>query len=210
MCDASNFTISIVLGQRQDKIFRSIYYASKTLNDAQLNYTTTEKELLDVVFAFDKFKSYLVGTKVIVYTDHAVIKYLIEKKDAKPSLIRWVLLLQEFDLKIRDRKGTENQIADHLSRLEFPVKTDEPNLINDNFPDEQLLAIVASNVPWYADIVNYLTCGIIPFDLSTQQKKKFLFDIRRYFWDEPFLFKQCSDNILRRCVLEIEMNDILE
>ncbi|PIN05661.1 DNA-directed DNA polymerase [Handroanthus impetiginosus] len=182
----------------------------KTLNDAQLNYTTTEKELLAVVFAFDKFRSYLVGTKVIVYTDHAVIRYLIEKKDAKPRLIRWVLLLQEFDLEIQDRKGTENQIADHLSRLESPAKTDEPNLINDNFPDDQLLAIVASDVPWYADIVNYLTCGIIPFDLSAQQKKKFLFDTRRYFGDDPFLFKQGPDNILRHCVPEIEMNDILE
>ncbi|PIN00904.1 DNA-directed DNA polymerase [Handroanthus impetiginosus] len=206
-CD---FAVGAVLGQRKDKIFRSIYYASKTLNDAQLNYTTTEKELLAVVFAFDKFRSYLVRTKVIVYTDHAAIRYLIEKKDANPWLILWVLLLQEFDLEIRDRKGTENQIADHLSRLESPAKTDEPNLINDNFPDEQLLAMVASNVPWYADIVNYLTCGIIPFDLSTQQKKKILFDTRRYFWNDPFLLKQGPDNILRRCVPEIEMNDILE
>ncbi|PIN07717.1 DNA-directed DNA polymerase [Handroanthus impetiginosus] len=200
MCDASDFAIGTVLGQRKDKIFRSIYYASKTLNDAQLNYTTTEKELLAFVFAFDKFRSYLVGTKVIVYTDHAAIRYLIEKKDAKPRLIRWVLLL----------KGTENQIADHLSRLESPAKTDEPNLINDNFPDEQLLAIVASDVLWYVDIVNYLTCGIIPFDLSTQQKKKFLFETRRYFWDDLFLFKQGPDNILRRCMPEVEMNYILE
>ncbi|PIN04694.1 DNA-directed DNA polymerase [Handroanthus impetiginosus] len=100
MCDASDFAIGAVLGQQKDKIFRSIYYASKTLNDAQLNYTTTEKELLAVVFAFDKFRSYLVGAKVIVYTDHAAIRYLIEKKDAKPRLLRWVLLLQEFDLKI--------------------------------------------------------------------------------------------------------------
>ncbi|PIN04144.1 DNA-directed DNA polymerase [Handroanthus impetiginosus] len=89
ICDASNFTIRTVLGQRKDKIFRSIYYASKTLNDAQLNYMTTEKELLAVVFAFDKFRSYLVGTKVIVYTDHSAIRYLIKKKDAKPRLIHW-------------------------------------------------------------------------------------------------------------------------
>ncbi|PIM99706.1 DNA-directed DNA polymerase [Handroanthus impetiginosus] len=161
-----------------DKIFCSIYYNSKIFNDAQMNYTTTEKELLAVVFAFDKFRSYLVGTKVIVYTDHSAIRYLIEKKDAKP-------------------------------RLEYPAKTDEPNLINDNFLDEQLLAIVASNVPWYTDIVNYLTCGIVPFDLCTQQKKKFLFDTRRYFWDEPFLFKQCSNHILRlfgkACHLPVEL-----
>ncbi|PIN12195.1 DNA-directed DNA polymerase [Handroanthus impetiginosus] len=88
MCDASDFAVSAVLGQRKDKIFRSIYYTSKTLNDAQSNYTTTEKELLAVVFAFDKFRSYLVDTRVIVYTDHSAIRYLIEKKDAKPKLIQ--------------------------------------------------------------------------------------------------------------------------
>ncbi|MCI26715.1 hypothetical protein A2U01_0047912, partial [Trifolium medium] len=88
MCDASDFVVGAVLGQRHDKTFHSIYYASRTLNEAQLNYTTTEKELLAVVFAFDKFRSYLVGTKVVVYTDHSAIKYLIAKKDAKPRLIR--------------------------------------------------------------------------------------------------------------------------
>ncbi|MCI32238.1 hypothetical protein A2U01_0053451, partial [Trifolium medium] len=90
-----------------------------------LNYTTTEKELLAVVFAFDKFRSYLVGTKVVTYTDHSAIKYLIARKDAKPRLIRWVLLLQEFDLEIRDRKGLDNQVADHLSRLPEEVQSQD-------------------------------------------------------------------------------------
>ena len=90
------------------------------MNDAQLNYATTEKELLVVVFAFDKFRPYLIGNKVIVFTDHSAIKYLMTKKDAKPRLIRWVLLLQEFDVKIRDKKGSENMVDDHLSRLENP------------------------------------------------------------------------------------------
>lgn len=93
MCDASDFAIGAVLGQRREKVFHAIYYARKTLTDAQLNYTTIEKELLAVVYAFHKFRSYRIGTKVIVYTDHSTIKYLIEKKDAKPRLIRWVLLL---------------------------------------------------------------------------------------------------------------------
>ena len=91
MCDASDFAVEAVIGQRQGKVFHSIYYARKTIIDAQINYTTTKKELLAVVFAFDKFRSYLVGAKVIVYTDHAAIKYLIDKKDAKPRLIRWIL-----------------------------------------------------------------------------------------------------------------------
>ena len=85
---------------------------------SQLNYIITEKELFDIVFVFDKFCSYLIGTKVIVFTNHETIKYLLTKKDAKPRLIRWILLLQEFDLEIQDRKGVENQIVDHLSRLE--------------------------------------------------------------------------------------------
>ncbi|KAL4324064.1 hypothetical protein GQ457_11G024080 [Hibiscus cannabinus] len=109
MCDASDYAVGAVLGQRKGKIFHPTYYASKTLNDAQVNYTTTEKEMLAVIFAFDKFRSYLIGTKVIVHTDHSAIKYLLSKKDAKPRLIRWILLLQEFDIEIIDRKGTENQ-----------------------------------------------------------------------------------------------------
>ncbi|KAL4302814.1 hypothetical protein GQ457_10G009600 [Hibiscus cannabinus] len=118
MCDDSDYAVGVVLGQKKGKIFHHVYYVSKTLNDAQVNYTTTEKEMLAVIFAFDKFRSYLIGTKVIVHIDHSTIKYLLSKKDAKPRLIRWILLLQEFDIEIIDRKGTENQVADHLSRLE--------------------------------------------------------------------------------------------
>lgn len=103
MCDANGFSIRYMLGQRHNKVFHTIYYASRILIEAKVNCTTTEKELLTFVFSFDKFRSYLVGTKVIVYTDHAAIKYLIAKKDDK-SWIRWVLLLQEFYLEIRDKK----------------------------------------------------------------------------------------------------------
>jgi hypothetical protein len=104
MYDASDYVIGAMLGQSKDKKHYAISYASKTLTGPQLRYTTPEKELLAVVFAIEKFRSYLVGAKVIVYTDHAALKYLLTKKDAKPHLIRWILLLQEFNLEIRDKK----------------------------------------------------------------------------------------------------------
>ncbi|CAN6557259.1 unnamed protein product [Malus baccata var. baccata] len=138
MCDASDYALGAVLGQRKDKRPHVIYYASWTLNDAQLNYSTTDKELLAVVFALDKFRSYLIGTKVIVFTDHAALKYLLSKKEAKPRLIRWILLLQEFDIEIQDKKGSENVVADHLSRI---MHNEESLPIAETFPDEQLMSI---------------------------------------------------------------------
>ncbi|CAN6580947.1 unnamed protein product [Malus baccata var. baccata] len=138
MCDASDYALGAVLGQRKEKRPHVIYYASRTLNDAQLNYSTTEKELLSVVFALDKFRSYLLGTKVIIYTDHATLKYLFTKKEAKPRLIRWMLLLQEFDIEIRDKKGSENMVADHLSRM---VHEEDAVPIIETFLDEQLMSV---------------------------------------------------------------------
>ncbi|GKB74641.1 reverse transcriptase domain-containing protein [Tanacetum coccineum] len=113
MCDASDFAIGAVLGQRHEKHFRPIHYASKTMNKAESHYTTTEKEMLAVVYAFEKFRSYLILNKSIVYTDHSALKYLFAKKDSKARLLRWVLLLQEFKFKVIDTKGAENLAADH-------------------------------------------------------------------------------------------------
>ena len=135
-----------------------IYYASHTLAEVQRNYTTIEKELLAVVFALDKFRSYLLGSKVIIYSDHAALRYLLTKKEAKPHLLRWILLLQEFDVEIRDKKGFENVVADHLSRI--TILEGEP--IQETFPDEQLLAVSHTHLPWFADIVNFKVVGQIP------------------------------------------------
>nr|GEW78851.1 DNA-directed DNA polymerase [Tanacetum cinerariifolium] len=101
MYDASDFAIRAILGQRQDKHFRPIHYASKTMTEAESKYTTTEKEMLAVVYAFEKFQSYLILNKSIMYTDHSALKYLFQKKDSKARLLRWVLLLQEFTFKPR-------------------------------------------------------------------------------------------------------------
>ncbi|KAM1818347.1 hypothetical protein ACFX11_000152 [Malus domestica] len=205
MCDASDYALGAVLGQRKDKQPHVIYYASRTLNDAQLNYSTTEKELLAVVFALDKFRSYLLGTKVIIYTDHAALKYLLTKKEAKPRLIRWMLLLQEFDIEIRDKKGSENVVADHLSRL---VHEEEVVPIPETFPDEQLMSIEVS-MPWYADLVNYLASKVIPSEFNKNQRDKLKYDARNYVWDDPYLWKYCSDQIIRRCVHDSEFQSIL-
>nr|XP_028954741.1 uncharacterized protein LOC103427080 [Malus domestica] len=208
MCDASDYAIGAVLGQRVNKLPHVIYYASRTLNDAQLNYSTTEKELLAIVFALEKFRSYLVGSKVIVFSDHAALRYLMTKKDAKPRLIRWILLLQEFDLEILDKKGSDNVVADHLSRLDENHGVGPPLPLNESFPDEQLF-VVQEKEPWYADFVNYLACGVLRDDISFQERKKFLAMVKHYIWDEPYLFKYCPDQIIRRCVPESEHQSIL-
>ncbi|XP_070022034.1 uncharacterized protein [Nicotiana sylvestris] len=189
MYDASDYAVGAVLGQRKDKLMHPIYYASRTLSGAQLNYNVTEKEILAVVFAFDKFRSYLIGSMVIVYTDHAALRYLIKKKESKPRLIRWVLLMQEFDLEIRDLEVEE---------------------ILETFPNEQLLATTHQEAPWYADFANYLASGIVPHDLSSVQRKRFFHESRQYYWDEPYLFRICLDNMIRRFVPEIEKFSVLQ
>ena len=141
MCDASDYVVGVVLGQRKGRVFHAIYYANKVLNDAQINYATTKKEILAIVYALEKFKSYLVGSKVIVYTDHAAIKYLLNKADSKPRIIRWILLLQEFDLVIQDKKGSENLVADHLSRLVNEEVTLKELEIKDEFLDGSLFMV---------------------------------------------------------------------
>ena len=143
----------------------------------------------------------------MVHTDHSAIKYLMTKKDAKPRLIRWVLLLQEFDVEIKDKKGTENLVADHLSRLEG-ARDDVP--VNDEFPDEKLLAIEDKReVPWFANYVNYLVAKVVPPEFNYQQKKRFFAHLKHYYWEEPILYRHCTDQVIRRCVPEDEMHSIL-
>ena len=161
MCDAIDYAMGAILIQRTEKIFRAIYYANKTFNEAQEKYSTTEKEMLIMVFTCEKFRPYILGSHVIIHIDHAAIKYLMKKKDEKPRLIRWVLLLQEFDLEIKDKKGSDNVIADHLSRIEKHAEEKGEIAIEEKFPDEQLFQMT-NQVPWYADIGNYLACGIMP------------------------------------------------
>nr|KYP69664.1 Transposon Ty3-I Gag-Pol polyprotein [Cajanus cajan] len=207
MCDASDYAIGAVLGQRKEKVFHVIHYASKVLNDTQANYATTKEELLAIVYALKKFRAYLIGSKIIVFTDHAAFKYLLTKSDSKPRLIRWILLLQEFDLEIKDKKGCENNVADHLSQLvNNEVTTLEPEL-SEEFPDEKLLSI--QERPWFADMANFKAARVIPEDLNWHQRKKMINDAKLYVWDDPHLFKIGANNLLRRCVTKEEAKDIL-
>ena len=115
--------------------------------------------------------------------------------------------MQEFEREIKDNKGTENQVADHLSRLEG--SKDEVH-VNDNFPDEQLLSIEdTKSIPWFADYVNYLMAKVILTEFSYQQKKRFFAHVKHYYWEEPILYRHCADQVIRRCVLEDEMGSIL-
>ena len=207
MCDASDYVVGAVLGQRKNKFFHAIYYASKVLNENQINYSTTEKELLAVIFSLEKFRSYLIGSKVIVFTDHATLKYLLTKGDTKPRLLRWILLLQEFDLEIRDKKGVQNVVADHLSRLENTEVTKKEKAIMAEFPDEQLFLV--GEMPWFVDMANFKADNIVPDDLEWHQIKKFFKDGNHYLWDDPYLFKVSADGLISCCVAGKEANGIL-
>nr|GEW61041.1 reverse transcriptase domain-containing protein [Tanacetum cinerariifolium] len=230
MCDANDFAIGEVLGQRQDKHFRPIHYAtlgqrqdkhfrpihypSKTMTEAESNYTTMEKEILAVVYAFEKFRSYLIMNKSIVYTDHSALKYLFAKKDSKSRLLHWVPLLQEFTFKMIDTKGAENLAADHLSRLENPYQNVlDPKEINESFPLETLNLVSTrgnQSTPWFADFANYHAGSFVVKGMSSQQKSKFFKDVKHYFWDDPFLFKICADQVIKRCVSGQEAIEILK
>ncbi|GJS79907.1 reverse transcriptase domain-containing protein [Tanacetum coccineum] len=170
--------------------------------------------MLAVVYAFEKFRSYLILNKSIVYTDHSALKYLFAKKDSKTRLLRWVLLLQEFKFKVIDIKGAENLAADHLSRLENPYKNVlDPKEMNETFPLETLNMVTFhgdSNTPWFTDFANYHTGNFIVKGMSSQQKNKFFKDVKHYFWDDPYLFKICADQVIRRCVSGQEAIDILK
>jgi hypothetical protein len=208
MCDALDYAVGAVLGQRIDKLPYVIYYVSRTLNDAQLNYSTTEKELLVVVFALDKFRSYLLGSTIIIYSDHAALKYLFSKKDAKSHLIRWILLLQEFDIEIRDNKVTKNVVADHLSKLTMDFIEDATPIF-ETFPDEQLMHIAHNPAPWFTDIVNYLVTGQMPLHWGQQDKIDFLSKVKTFLSDDHYLFKYCPDQIIRRCIPEFDQTNVI-
>nr|GFB97888.1 reverse transcriptase domain-containing protein [Tanacetum cinerariifolium] len=170
MCDANDYAVGAVLGQRIEKHF------------------------------------------CIVYTDHSALKYLFAKKDAKARLLRWILLLQEFDFKVIDTRGAENYAADHLSRIKNLYENIfDPKEINKTFPLESLNKVAHKDpsTPWFADLANYHARNFIIKGMTSQQKQNFFKDARHYFWDDPYLFRTCADQIVQRYVADKEAIDIL-
>ncbi|GKB97901.1 reverse transcriptase domain-containing protein [Tanacetum coccineum] len=168
-----------------------------------------EKTTFTCPFGTYAYRSYLILSKTIVHTDHSTLRHLFKKQDAKPCLIRWILLLQEFDIEIKDRKGTENVAADHLSRIEND-ETNDDSEVDDNFPGETLMEINTKDEPWFTDFENYLVSDIIPKGMTYQHKNKFFSDLKHYFWKEPYLFKVYSNGMIRRCISGPESQTILD
>eukprot|EP00253_Pinus_taeda_P034478 PITA_34478 len=171
-----------------------------------MNYTITKKEFLAVVHALNKFRHYITGYQTFVHTDHAAIRYLMNKPDVNARIIRWLLFLQQFDLTIVDKPGKENVVADFLSRVNLTAGEEE--IVGDQMPDEHLFAISVLS-PWFADIANYLVSAQFPPHLSSKEKSRIVRKSASFTWIGGNLFKLGPDQILRRCVREEEVFDIL-
>ncbi|RDX95675.1 gag-pol, partial [Mucuna pruriens] len=130
----------------------------------------------------------------------------VHKPDAKLRLIRWMLLLEEFNIEIRDKKGTENSVADHLSRIE---KEDDPMPIRDEFPDEQL-SHITTPTPWFVDIYKFMAASQFPLEASQLYSERLQNDAKHYIWDDPYLWRLCNDQVIHRCILEAEINSVLQ
>eukprot|EP00253_Pinus_taeda_P025379 PITA_25379 len=203
--DASDRTLGAVLGQK-DLVPYVIYYNSKNLTRTELNYIVTEKEFLVVVHVINKFRHYITGYETFIHTDHSAIRYLMNKPITNGRVTRWLLLLQEFNITVLDRPGKENTVADFLSRIQ---NTKEDSSVEDKFPDEYLFE-VTTKTPWYADIANYLVTGKLPPHLFPSEKRRIIQESSNYSWISNEFFKTGLDCVIRRCVREDEMPDILK
>lgn len=207
ICNANGISLGVVQGKRWNKLFHLVDYASKSLDEVLQNYIVKQHELLFVVYTFEKFHAYLLGIELIFHTYLDVIRYLMEKKKAKLRLIQWTLFLEDFVFKVKDKRGCENQVVDSLSYLESIVNKFREIYINEYFHDEGVIFLV---YPCYTNFSNYLICGLIHQCLSSYKIKKFLHYVKWCFWDWPYLFRGCADNVIRRYLADNIMRPILE
>jgi len=204
--NASNTAIGAILGQEEDKKPYAIYYISKNLSPTKLHYTITEKEFLVVIHAVNKFRHYITGYPIILYTDHSTVKYLANKPITNDRITRWLIFLQEFDITIKDRLGKENPVAKFLSRMPRPV---DAEAVEDQFPDEHLF-VVTVKTPWYVDVAKYLAVGKLPKHLTPNERKQIVHRSARFYWIGGYLFHTGVDMHIRRCIWENEIFDILK
>ena len=203
--NASDMAIGGVLGQKEGQSPYAIYFISKNISPAELNYTVTEKEFLAVVYSINKFCNYIIGYKVFVHTYHSAIIFLMNKPITNGRVTRWLLILQEFNITVIDRPGKENLVADFLSRIPHDSDT-KP--IDDTFPNEHLF-VVSNQTPWFASIANYLATGKVTHHLAPYEKRCIIVQSSNYSWVDNDLFHTSPDLIIIRCVWEYEMTNIL-
>eukprot|EP00253_Pinus_taeda_P021580 PITA_21580 len=204
-CDGSDTTIGAILGQKENHLPYAIYFISKNMTLAELNYIVSEKEFLAVIYAVNKFQHYITSYSTFVHIDQSAIKYLMKKSVINPQVTRWLLLLQEFDITIVDQPDKENVVIDFLSQL----KADDNTPVDDSFPDQYLFA-VSTHSPWYANIANYLVAGKLPSHVSHWEKRKIIQQSARYSWISGCLFHTGLDHEIQRCIREDEVYDILK
>jgi hypothetical protein len=204
--DASDTTLGVLLGQRENQLPYAIYFFRKNLSPTEVNYTITEKEFLLVVHAINKFRHYIIGYEVFVQRDHSSIIFLMNNPVTNARVTRWLLLLQEFNITIIDRLGKDNLVVEFLSRL---IHTGDNAPVDENFPDESLFDIY-TYIPWYAYVENYLVIGKLPQNLSLQEKHRIIQLSTNYMWHDDCLYRTGPELVIRRCVREDDMYDIFK
>ena len=190
--DASDTAIRGVLGQKEGQAPYAIYFISKNLTTAELNYTVTEKEFLAVVYSINKFHHYITGCKFFVHTDNSAIIFLMNKPITNGRVAQWLLFLQEFNIIVIDRPGKENIVSDFLSHIQHE---DGTKPVDDTFPDEHLFVVYVQTT-WFADISNYLATGKILNHLSPHEKRHIIVQSSNYSWVDNYFFYTGLDFII--------------
>jgi hypothetical protein len=180
----------------------SIYFVNKRISPTKFNYTVTKNELLSVVHDINKFRHYITGYQDFVHTDHSTIKLLMKNLVKNPRFTRWLLLLQEFNINIIDRPSKDNLVDDFLSRM--------IHLRDNALVDDENLFSISTFTPWYVDIDNYLVIGKMPQKLCPREKQKAIQLSSNYMWHDDCLYKKGPDLVIRRCVREDEIHDIMQ